>query len=163
MRAAPGHSCAIVPIACDLTGPPVPVLQFQAVSNDTLKKKILTQKLKIPNFVTKEARSLLNGLLTREPEQRLGYGATGSEVRGAMATHTGIGDVPTVATTSDCNWMSEVCSAGAFALCGSLEQLGQTGIECFGAAGHHATPVLPRSELGEAHVEAGPQPVHPQR
>ena len=58
-----------------LTGSP----PFEAASDETLKRRILTAKLSIPKFIGKNARSILNGLLNRQPEKRLGYGETGAE------------------------------------------------------------------------------------
>ena len=57
-----------------LTGSP----PFQAVSNEKLKKLILSQKLKIPSYVSKEARSLISSMLVRDATKRLGYWADGS-------------------------------------------------------------------------------------
>jgi serum/glucocorticoid-regulated kinase 2 len=40
---------------------------------DTLYNNIKTSKLTFPKQVSEEARSLLTGLLERNPEKRLGY------------------------------------------------------------------------------------------
>jgi len=58
-----------------LTGLP----PFQASANEALKKKVLTQKVKMPAFISKDARSLLTGLLTRDPDKRLGFGPSGAK------------------------------------------------------------------------------------
>ncbi len=57
-----------------LTGAP----PFVHKNQKTLQEKILTEKLKLPAYLTREAHALLKGLLTREPAQRLGNGPRGA-------------------------------------------------------------------------------------
>jgi hypothetical protein len=42
-------------------------------------QKILNGELRFPSYVSADAQSLLEGLLTRDVEKRLGSGATGGE------------------------------------------------------------------------------------
>jgi serine/threonine protein kinase len=50
---------------------------FSARNRQLLQKKILSEKLKLPPYLTQEAAALLKGLLTREPKARLGTGEEG--------------------------------------------------------------------------------------
>lgn len=50
---------------------------FSARNRQLLQKKILSEKLKLPPYLTQEAASLLKGLLTRDPKARLGTGEEG--------------------------------------------------------------------------------------
>jgi len=59
-----------------LTGLP----PFYAQNVNVMYQKILTGELRVPNYVSDDARSLLEGLLTREPAQRLGTKG-GAEVK----------------------------------------------------------------------------------
>ena len=62
---------------------------FSARNRQLLQKKILSEKLKLPPYLTQEAASLLKGLLTRDPKARLGTGEEGiDKVRLASCTHT---------------------------------------------------------------------------
>lgn len=51
---------------------------FRAKSRPGLQKLITSAKLKMPNYLSSEASSLLKGLLTKEASKRLGFGPTGS-------------------------------------------------------------------------------------
>lgn len=50
---------------------------FKSKNKATLKKKILSEKVKLPMHVTSEAHSFIKGLLQRDPTKRLGYGPSG--------------------------------------------------------------------------------------
>mmetsp|Transcript_25783 Transcript_25783/g.48911 ORF Transcript_25783/g.48911 Transcript_25783/m.48911 type:complete len:460 (-) Transcript_25783:272-1651(-) len=52
---------------------------FSSRNKATLQKKILTEKLKLPSYLTQEAASLLKGLLNRDVQTRLGAGVDGPE------------------------------------------------------------------------------------
>lgn len=58
-----------------LTGMP----PFNAKSRNQLQKQIVSGKLKYPTFMSRNAQSLLKGLLTRDVDKRLGNGAEGSK------------------------------------------------------------------------------------
>lgn len=51
---------------------------FRAKSKAALQQQITAGKIKWPKFLSPAALSLLKGLLTRDPEKRLGAGAGGS-------------------------------------------------------------------------------------
>ncbi|XP_010543158.1 PREDICTED: serine/threonine-protein kinase AtPK2/AtPK19-like [Tarenaya hassleriana] len=48
-------------------------------SRDKIQQKIVKDKIKLPQFLSTEAHSLLKGLLQKEPGKRLGSGSTGAE------------------------------------------------------------------------------------
>jgi p70 ribosomal S6 kinase len=52
---------------------------FNAKSRNQLQKQILSQKLKLPGYLSTSAQSLLKGLLIRDPKKRLGGGPDGSK------------------------------------------------------------------------------------
>ena len=52
---------------------------FRSKNKQTLKKKITSEKIKLPTYLTSEANSLLKGLLQKDPKKRLGYGPGGPE------------------------------------------------------------------------------------
>jgi len=52
---------------------------FYSENTNLMYQKILSSELVFPSFVSKEAQSILSGLLTRDTEKRLGSGPTGSE------------------------------------------------------------------------------------
>ena len=58
-----------------LTGLP----PFYSQNVNIMYQKILTGELRFPSYISLEAKSLLEGLLTRDPEKRLGSGSGGSE------------------------------------------------------------------------------------
>jgi len=58
---------------------------FYSENTNIMYQKILTSELQFPSFVSKEAQSLLVGLLTRDPAKRLGSGERGAE---AVKGHT---------------------------------------------------------------------------
>lgn len=51
---------------------------FRAKSRQALQQQITSGKIKWPKFLSPNALSLLKGLLTRDPEKRLGAGPNGS-------------------------------------------------------------------------------------
>jgi len=53
---------------------------FYAQNVNVMYTKILSGELRCPSYISEQAKSLLEGLLTREPEKRLGYNG-GTEVR----------------------------------------------------------------------------------
>jgi serine/threonine protein kinase len=57
-----------------LTGLP----PFYSQNINLMYQKILNGELRFPSFISAEAQSLLEGLLTRDPEKRLGSGSEGS-------------------------------------------------------------------------------------
>jgi len=58
-----------------LTGNP----PFQSKNRATLQNKILKEKIKLPNYLTSEACSLINGLTQKDPKKRLGCGPAGAQ------------------------------------------------------------------------------------
>jgi hypothetical protein len=60
-----------------LTGMP----PFYSRNRDRLFKKILKAELRIPRFFSKHAKSLLQGLLSRDPIERLGSQNDGGEIK----------------------------------------------------------------------------------
>ena len=48
-------------------------------SKGKIQQKIVKDKIKLPQFLSNEAHALLKGLLQKEPERRLGSGASGAE------------------------------------------------------------------------------------
>ncbi|CAN1277253.1 Serine/threonine-protein kinase AtPK2/AtPK19 [Linum perenne] len=58
-----------------LTGKP----PFIGGNREKIQKKIVTEKMKLPTFLSSEAHSLLKGLLQKESSRRLGCGDKGSQ------------------------------------------------------------------------------------
>jgi serine/threonine protein kinase len=56
-----------------LTGNP----PWTSANNSTLQKKILTQKLRLPTYLSREAASIIRQLLNRDAKKRLGSGKNG--------------------------------------------------------------------------------------
>ncbi|CAO2820793.1 unnamed protein product [Amaranthus hypochondriacus] len=54
-------------------------LPFTCRDKYKLQKKIINDKMKLPKFLSREAHSLLKGLLQKEPSKRLGSGANGAD------------------------------------------------------------------------------------
>ena len=52
---------------------------FRAASRNALQAQITGARVKYPKFISSEALLLLKGLLTRDPERRLGAGDGGSD------------------------------------------------------------------------------------
>ena len=63
---------------------------FRAAGRAALQRQITGAKLKLPPYLSREAASLLKGLLQREPPKRLGYGPGGSD---AVKAHAFFADV----------------------------------------------------------------------
>ncbi|GAB2213181.1 hypothetical protein Droror1_Dr00021203 [Drosera rotundifolia] len=56
---------------------------FTHANRQKLQQKIISEKVKLPSFLTTEAHSLLKGLLQKDPSKRLGSGPTGAdEIKG---------------------------------------------------------------------------------
>jgi len=52
---------------------------FYSENTNIMYQKILTSELQFPSYVSKDAQSLLVGLLTRDPAKRMGSGEKGAE------------------------------------------------------------------------------------
>jgi len=55
-------------------GPP-----FRSKNDGALQKKIMTEKLRLPVYLSAEAHSIIKGLLNRDDKKRLGSGKTGAK------------------------------------------------------------------------------------
>jgi len=63
---------------------------FYSENTNIMYQKILTSELQFPSFVSKEAQSMLTGLLTRDPQKRLGSGENGSDLVRKQSFFSGI-------------------------------------------------------------------------
>jgi len=52
---------------------------FQSKNDANLHKQILTKRLKMPSYLSKEAHSILKGLMERNTKKRLGTGKNGAQ------------------------------------------------------------------------------------
>ncbi|GAB2289562.1 hypothetical protein Dimus_023872 [Dionaea muscipula] len=52
---------------------------FTHANRQKLQQRIINEKVKLPSFLTKEAHSLLKGLLRKDPSKRLGSGPGGAD------------------------------------------------------------------------------------